>query len=434
MIPRRVRSAATCPPFGWARGAAAGGSDVGLKVRESEEGAIGMLKNVYVAGGVRTPFGAFNGALASMRAPELGSLVIRHALERSGVDGKSVDHVYFGNVIQAGQGQNVARQAALGAGLSTAIGAVTINKVCGSSLRALIMASQTIQCGDANVIVAGGCESMTNAPYLLTKARSGYRMGHGELIDSMIHDGIWDVYKNKHMGSCGDMCAAKYNFSRQEQDAYAVASYTRAAQAWQSGFYKEAVISVEIKSRKGVETVSMDEDVAKFDAAKMSTLKPAFSPDGTITAGNASNINDGAAAMVVYGEEAKTSMGLKPVARILGYANYATEPDWFTVAPVHAIKRLCEKLSLKTSQVDLFEINEAFAVVPMVAMRELGLDHAKVNAYGGAVSIGHPIGASGARILNTLTRGLRWTKGRIGIACLCIGGGEADAVAVELCG
>lgn len=392
-----------------------------------------MLKNVYVAGGVRTPFGSMSGSLSALRAPELGSLCIRNALQRAGVDGQHVDHVYFGNVIQAGLGQNVARQASIGAGLSVSIGAITINKVCGSSLRAVIMAAQAIQCGDAGVIVAGGCESMTNAPYLLMKARQGYRMGHGELIDSMIHDGIWDIYKNKHMGMCGDMCAARYRISREEQDAYAIESYRRAGRAWENGFYKEAVIPVEVKTRKGVEIVSMDEDVAKFDETKMRTLKPAFGADGTITAGNASNINDGAAAMVVYGEAQMNALGLKPVARILGYANFATEPDWFTIAPIHAIKKLCERLSLKYSQVDLFEINEAFSVVPMVAMRELGLDHAKVNAFGGAVSIGHPIGATGARIINTLTRGLRWTKGKIGIACLCIGGGEADAIAVELC-
>ncbi|MCC7293562.1 MAG: thiolase family protein [Phycisphaerales bacterium] len=393
-----------------------------------------MLKNVYVAGGVRTPFGSMSGTLSAMTAPQLGSIVIRQVLQRAGIDPRHVDHVYFGNVLQAGQGQNVARQASLGAGIPDSVGAITINKVCGSSLRAVIMASQAIQCGDADVILAGGCESMTHAPYLLPKARQGYRMGNGELIDSMIHDGIWDVYKNKHMGTCGEMCAAKFKFTRQEQDAYATASYQRATDAWKSGFYAEAVVPVEIKSRKGVETVTMDEDVAKFDASKMATLKPAFSADGTITAGNASGINDGAAGMAVYGEEKMKSLGLKPVARILGYANFATEPDWFTIAPVHAIKKLCEQLSLKVGQVDLFEINEAFSVVPMAAMRELGLDHPKVNAFGGAVAIGHPIGATGSRIVNTLTRGLKWRKGKIGIACLCIGGGEADAIAVELCG
>lgn len=393
-----------------------------------------MLKNVYVAGGVRTPFGSMSGSLSGMTAPQLGSVVIRQVLQRAGIDPRHVDHVYFGNVLQAGQGQNVARQASLGAGIPDSVGAITINKVCGSSLRAVIMASQAIQCGDADIIIAGGCESMTNAPYLLPKARQGYRMGNGELVDSMIHDGIWDVYKNKHMGTCGEMCAAKFKFTRQEQDAFATASYQRATDAWKSGFYAEAVVPVEIKSRKGVETVTMDEDVAKFDASKMATLKPAFSADGTITAGNASGINDGAAGMAVYGEEKMKALGLKPVARILGYANFATEPDWFTIAPIHAIRKLCEQLSLKVGQVDLFEINEAFSVVPMAAMRELGLDHAKVNAFGGAVAIGHPIGATGSRIVNTLTRGLKWRKGKIGIACLCIGGGEADALAVELCG
>lgn len=393
-----------------------------------------MSKHVYLAGGVRTPFGAFNGSLSGLKAAQLGAVVIRHALKRAEAPPDQVDHVYFGNVIQAGHGQNVARQAALGGGIPLGTGCITINKVCGSSLRAVIMAEQAIRCGDFGLIVAGGCESMTNAPYLLTKARQGYRMGHGELLDSMIHDGLWDVYKNKHMGGCGDQCAREYKITRGEQDAYAVSSYKRAGEAWKNGFYKQAVAPVEIAGRKETILVDMDEDVSKFDESKMTSLRPAFGPDGTVTAGNASGINDGAAAMVVVGEEKMKTLGIKPKARILGHANFACEPDWFTTAPIHAIRRLSEKLSLKLSDVDLFEINEAFSVVPVVAMRELGLDPAKVNAFGGAVAIGHPIGATGSRIVDTLVRGLEWRKGRIGIACLCIGGGEADAIAVERVG
>jgi len=373
------------------------------------------------------------GSLGSMKAPELGSVAIRETLKRAAVDAKAVDEVYMGNVIAAGIGQNIARQASIGAGIATDVGAITINKVCGSSMRAVIIASQAIQCGDADLIVAGGCESMTNAPYLLYNARQGYRMGNGQLVDSMIHDGIWDVYNDKHMGTCGDLCADKYKVSREQQDAYAITSYKRAIQAWEDGFYKAEVVPVEVKSRRETIVVDHDEDVAKFREDKMGSLRPAFGKDGTVTAGNASGINDGAASMIVVGEEKMKSLGVKPTAHILGYANAATDPEWFTVAPIHAIKKLSEKISLSLKDVDLFEINEAFSVVPMVAMSELGLDHAKVNVFGGAVAIGHPIGATGARIINTLVRGLEHKGGKIGIACLCLGGGEADAIAVERC-
>ena len=393
-----------------------------------------MLKNVFVAGGVRTPFGAFNGALATMTAPELGAITIRTALQKAGVDGKEVDEVLFGNVLGAGVGQNPARQASLGAGLGVEVGATTINKVCGSSLRAVILAAQAIQCGDAGLIVAGGCESMTGAPYLLRKARSGYRMGHGELIDAMIYDGLWDVYTSRHMGTCGDQCARKYNLSRQDQDTFAIESYTRAIQAWQDGFYATGVVPVEVKSKKSSTLVDHDEDVAKFQGEeKLRALPPAFGADGTITAGNASKINDGAAAMVVFDEDAKKALGLKPAARILGHANVAMESDWFTIAPIYAIRKLCERLKIKPADVDLYEINEAFAVVPLAAIRELRLDRNRVNVAGGAVAIGHPIGATGARIVNTLTRALERHDKTLGIACLCIGGGEASAIAVERC-
>jgi len=393
-----------------------------------------MLKNVYVAGGVRTPFGAFNGSLAALTAPELGSVAIRAALQKAGVDPKEVDEVLFGNVLGAGVGQNPARQASLGAGLGVEVGATTISKVCGSSLRAIILAAQAIQCNDAGLIVAGGCESMTNAPYLLRKARSGYRMGHGELIDAMIYDGLWDVYTSRHMGTCGDQCATKYNISREDQDTFAIESYTRAIRAWEDGFYSAGVVPVEVKSKKSSAIVDHDEDVAKFQGEeKLRALSPAFGAGSTITAGNASKINDGAAAMVVFDDEVKKALGLKPVARILGHANAAMESDWFTIAPIYAIRKLCEHLRIKPSDVDLYEINEAFALVPLVAIRELKLDRNRVNVAGGAVAIGHPLGASGARIVNTLTRALERHEKTLGIACLCIGGGEASAIAVERC-
>ncbi len=393
-----------------------------------------MNKDVFLAGTVRTPFGSFNGALSPMTAPQLGSLAVRASLERAGVKPHDIDEVIFGNVVAAGLGQNVARQVSLGAGIGIEVGCTTVNKVCGSSLRAVMLASQGIQCGDAGLVVVGGCESMTNAPYLLTKARSGYRMGDGRLIDSMIHDGLWDVYNDKHMGTCGDLCAAKYEITRQEQDDYAIESYLRATNSWENGFFAGAVVPVEISGRKGTVVVERDEDVANFRGAdKVRALKPAFGEGGTVTAGNASGINDGAAALVVFGEQKRDALGIKPAARILGFANHAMEPEWFSVAPIHAIRKLAEKLSLSLGDVDLFEINEAFAVVVVVAMKELGLDHAKVNVAGGAVAIGHPIGATGARILNTLIRALHHHDKKIGVACLCIGGGEALAVAIERC-
>ena len=393
-----------------------------------------MNKDVFLAGTVRTPFGSFNGALSPLSAPQLGSLAVRASLERAGVKPHDIDEVIFGNVVAAGLGQNVARQVSLGAGVGIEVGCTTVNKVCGSSLRAVMLASQGIQCGDAGLVVAGGCESMTNAPYLLTKARSGYRMGHGRLIDSMIHDGLWDVYNDKHMGTCGDLCAAKYEITRQEQDDYAIESYLRANTSWENGFFAGAVVPVEIRGRKGTVIVERDEDVAHFRGAdKVRALKPAFGEGGTVTAGNASGINDGAASLVVFDEAKRDALGIKPAARILGFANHAMEPEWFSVAPIHAIRKLADKLSLSLGDVDLFEINEAFAVVVVAAIKELGLDHAKVNVAGGAVAIGHPIGATGARILNTLIRALHHHDRRIGIACLCIGGGEALAVAIERC-
>jgi acetyl-CoA C-acetyltransferase len=393
-----------------------------------------MLKNVYVAGAARTPIGSFSGGLSSLTAAELGSKAIAAALERSGVDPKKVDEVYMGNVLGAGAGQNVARQASFGAGLGTDVGATTINKVCGSGMRAAIHAAQAIQCGDASVVVAGGCESMSNAPYLLPKARTGYRMGNGVLVDAMINDGLWDVYTDQHMGNCGDICAREYKITREQQDDYAIESYTRAVKAWETGFFAREVVPVEIKTRKATTVMDRDEDVAKFQGAeKLRGLRPAFGPDSMVTAGNASGINDGAAAMIVFDDAQKDALGLKPQARILGHANVAQESIWFTTSPIHAIRKLCGRLEIKPTDVDLYEINEAFAVVAQVSIRELGLDHARVNVAGGAVAIGHPIGATGARIMATLINALETHDKKIGIACACIGGGEASAIAIERC-
>jgi acetyl-CoA C-acetyltransferase len=340
--------------------------------------------------------------------------------------------VIFGNVLSAGLGQNPARQAMIGAGLKPSIGATTVNKVCGSGLKAVMLATQAIQCGDADAVIAGGMENMSRAPYLLDKARTGYRMGHGELVDSMIRDGLWDVYNNVHMGLCGDRCAKEYGFTREMQDEYAVASFKRALAAAAGGGFADEIIPVEAPSGKTMGAVREDEQPKRFNEEKLRQLKPAFGKEGTVTAGNASSINDGAAAVLVISAAQARTLGIKPQARILGYATASREPEWFTIAPVGAISQLMDQLSLKVSNVDLFEINEAFSVVPMAAMKEIGIPHEKVNVHGGAVAMGHPIGASGARTLVTLLNAMRQRKATIGIDALCIGGGEAVAMAVEL--
>lgn len=390
-----------------------------------------MIKQVYLAGAARTAIGAFAGAFAEVSAPALGSAVIKAALNRAGVPTTAVDEVIFGNVIGAGLGQNVARQVAIGAGLPVSVGATTVNKVCGSGMKAVIHAAQAIQCGDAELIVAGGTENMTRAPYLLEKARAGYRMGDGTLVDAMIRDGLWDVYNNLHMGACGDHCAARYGFTRSQADDFAVESFRRAIKAQSEGWLSEEIAPVDITDRKGTVTVSRDEGLTRFNEEKLRKLKPAFGADGTVTAGNASSINDGAAALVVVSEKKSGELGVQPQARILGYTVFSREPMWFTLAPAGAIQRLLAQLGLTVADVDLFEINEAFAVVPMASMADLGIPHEKVNVWGGAVALGHPIGASGARVLVTLLNALRQRDAKIGIASLCIGGGEAVAMAVE---
>jgi len=376
-----------------------------------------MSNEVYLAGAVRTPIGTFCGTLESVPAPTLGSAVIKAAIARAGVPSEQVNEVIFGNVVSAGLGQNVARQVAIGAGLSPTVGATSVNKVCGSGLKSVMLAAQAIQCGDASMIVAGGTENMSRAPYLLEKARSGYRMGNGELVDAMIRDGLWDVYKNVHMGLCGDRCAEKYGFTRDQQDEFAITSFKRAIEAAQKGAFAREIEPIQVKAGKETISVSEDENPKKFNEEKLRKLRPAFGDKGTVTAGNASSINDGAAAVVVLSAAKVQQLALKPQAKILGYATYSREPEWFTLAPIGAIEKLLNKLSLSVAQVDLFEINEAFSVVPMAAMKELQIPREKVNVHGGAVALGHPIGASGARTLATLLNALKERNGRVGINC-----------------
>jgi acetyl-CoA C-acetyltransferase len=391
-----------------------------------------MISEIYLAGGVRTAVGAFGGVFSEVPAPALGAAAIKGALERVKLTPDAVDEVIFGNVIGAGLGQNVARQCAIKAGLSPSTGATTVNKVCGSGLKAVMLAAQAIQCGDANVIVAGGTENMTRAPYLLDKARNGYRMGNGEIIDAMIRDGLWDVYNNMHMGTCGDRCATKCEITRQQQDDFAVSSFQRALTAQSSGAFKDEIIEVQAPAGKAFVQVIEDENPKKFNEEKLRQLTPAFGKDGTVTAGNASSVNDGAAAVVVLSADECKRLSVTPQARVIGYATASREPEWFALAPIGAISRLLDNLSLKVSDIDLFEINEAFSVVPLAAIKDLGIEREKVNVKGGAVALGHPIGASGARTLVTLIHAMRQRKAKRGMDVLCIGGGEAVALAVEL--
>jgi len=393
-----------------------------------------MLKDIYLAGGVRTPIGAFRGGLSTVPAPVLGSVAVKGTLMRAGVDANQVDEVIFGNVLGAGLGQNAARQVSLGAGLSPSVGSTTVNKVCGSGLKAVMLAAQAIQCGDARIVIAGGTESMSQAPYLLPKARAGYRMGHGQLIDSLIQDGLWDVYSGTHMGTCGDRCAERCAFSRRDQDDFAVASYQRALQWQQNDARAGEIVTVEVPGRTGPALVQQDEEPARFNEEKLRSLRPAFDESGTVTAGNASSINDGAAAVVVLSEDNVQKWGIAPAARVAGYATFSREPEWFTLAPVGAIEQLLRQLNWKVEDVDLFEVNEAFSVVPMAVMKELNVPHEKMNVHGGAVALGHPIGASGARVLVTLLHAMKHRAATRGIASLCIGGGEAVAMAVDVKG
>jgi len=391
------------------------------------------MKDVVVVSAARTPIGSFQGALASQSAPRLGAVAVRAALERGGVPGDAVGEVYLGCVLPAGIGQAPARQAAIAAGIPPAVGAVTINKVCGSGLKAVVFGANAIVTGEHEVVVAGGMESMSNAPYLLPKAREGYRLGHGQVIDSLINDGLWDAYGNVHMGDCAELCAKEKGITRADQDAFAVESYKRALRAQAEGKFRGEIVPVEIAQKKGApKIVAEDEEPGRGDIEKLPTLRPAFQKDGTVTAGNASSINDGAAALVLAAAEVAQARGWKPLGRIVGAAGHAQAPEWFTTAPAGAIERLLGKIGWKKDDVDLWEINEAFAVVSIANNRMLGLDPARVNVWGGAVALGHPIGASGARVLVTLLSALRAAGKRRGVASLCIGGGEGIALAVEL--
>ena len=385
-----------------------------------------------IVSAVRTPLGSFNGVFSSVPATKLGSIAIAEALKRIDVPPERVDDVYMGCVLSAGLGQAPARQASIGAGIPNSVGATTVNKVCGSSLKTLIMAAQAIALGDARIVVAGGMENMTRAPYLLEKARQGYRLGHAELVDSLVKDGLWDVYNNIHMGDGGELCAAKYRLARKEVDDFALESYRRAQEAVATGIFKREIVPVDVPQRKAAPlTVTDDEEPSRVDLSKMRELKPVFREDGVLTVGNSPSCNDGAAALVVMAEEEATHLGLAPMARIIGYAGAALAPEWFTIAPVEAIRLVLKKTGLSISDIDLFEINEAFSAVSLAINRELGLDHKRVNVNGGAVALGHPIGATGARMLTTLLHAMEARGARRGLAGLCIGGGEALAVVVE---
>jgi acetyl-CoA C-acetyltransferase len=388
---------------------------------------------VVIAGYARTPMGGFQGALGSVKATELGAVAVRAALERSGATPDQVEQIFMGCVLPAGLGQAPARQAGLGAGLPLSVEATTVNKMCGSGMQAAIMAHDALVAGSAEVIVAGGMESMTGAPYLLAKHRGGARLGHDAVIDSMFLDGLEDAYTpGRLMGVFADDAARAYQFTREAQDEYAIRSLTRAKAAQESGAFDREIVAVEVQSRKGPETVDADEQPAKADASRIPTLKPAFGKDGTVTAANASSISDGAAALVLTRQSTAERLGLPVVARVVAHAAHAHEPGLFTTAPVPAMRKALEKAGWKASDVDLFEVNEAFAVVAMIAAKELGLPSDALNVNGGACALGHPIGASGARILCTLLAALEARGGRRGLASLCIGGGEATAMAVEL--
>jgi acetyl-CoA C-acetyltransferase len=390
------------------------------------------MKDIVILGGARTPIGSFQGTLSSLSAPKLGSIAIRCALQNAGVQAEQIQQVIMGNVLQAGVGQAPARQAGIGAGIPAVAGAVTINKVCGSGLKAVMYAANDIRCGEYDLAVAGGMESMSNAPYALPQARTGYRMGPGKMVDLMIHDGLWDPYGDKHMGMCAEACVTKYSFTREQQDDFSRESYRRAQDAVRTGKFRKEIAVVEIEGKKGKSVVVDDEEPFTAPLDKMGTLKPAFLKDGgTVTAANASKINDGAAALIVTSADYAQQNNLEPIARIIAQSTAAHEPEWFTTAPAKAIDIVLKRAGMTADDIDLFEINEAFAVVALAAMKDVNIPHEKLNVHGGAVAIGHPIGASGARILVTLIHALEDRGLKRGLAAICIGGGEAAAMIVE---
>jgi len=390
------------------------------------------MSDVVILSAVRTPIGSLNGSLAHLTAPQLGAIAARAAIDRAGLRPEQIDETIFGNVVSAGLGQAPARQVGLGAGVPDSAGALTVNKVCGSGLMAAILAGNRIQAGEAQLVLAGGMESMGRAPYLLDRARSGYKMGHGQLLDSMILDGLWDPYTQMPMGRCGELCVEKFHFSRESQDDYALESYRRALSAQADGRFAPELVPVQAPGKGGsASAVTSDEEPTKSDLQKLRTLRPVFKTDGTLTAGNSPAVNDGAAALAIASAQAADAYGVRPIARIIASAGAATAPEWFSVAPIDAIRRLWKKTGWAPESVDLYEINEAFAAVTMAAIQELKLDPERVNVHGGAVALGHPIGATGARILVTLIHAMHARDAQRGIAALCLGGGEALALAVE---
>ncbi len=396
---------------------------------------MAAFDDVVIISGCRTAVGKFQGSLADLTAPQLGAVVVREAVKRAGLNSDQVDECIMGNVLPAGLGQNPARQAAIFGGLSPATGAMTINKVCGSGLKAVALAAQAVQTGNSSIVVAGGMESMTNAPYLLPQARKGYRLGNGKVIDSMVHDGLWDIYNDYHMGITGENVAEKYGITREEQDDFAVNSHRKAVAAWKECRFKSQIVPVELPAKKkGDPPVLFEKDESPREDTTIETLrslKPAFKKDGTVTAGNAPGVNDGAAAVVVTSAKRATELGVQPMVRIVAQATSGVEPKWVMMAPVDAVKKIWEKTGWKKDDVDLYELNEAFSVQALGVMRELALDPNRVNVNGGAVAIGHPIGASGARVLVTLIYEMTRRNAKRGIAALCLGGGNAVAMAVE---
>ena len=391
-----------------------------------------MQRKSVIVAAKRTPIGAFQGGLSPLSASDLGAIVIKNILDDAKVETHLVDEVIMGNVLSAGQGQAPARQATLKSGCSNSVESLTINKMCGSGLKAVMLADQAVRSGDADIVVAGGMESMSNAPHLIQDIRSGKRLGHGKFIDSMIHDGLWDVYNDKHMGNCAEMLAIERNYTRESQDEYAIDSYRRSISAIEKGIFNTEIVPVEVPNRGGGSIlIEKDEEPTNVIFEKIPKLRPAFESSGTITAGNASKLNDGAAALLVMEEQKAKELGIKPLGSILGHLSSAHEPEWFTTAPGKAIEALLNKLDLNSDNIDLWEINEAFSVVSMAAIQDFNLNKEKVNIYGGAVALGHPIGASGASILTTLINGMERTDSKLGLATLCIGGGEASALIIQ---
>ena len=390
------------------------------------------MEDILIISGARTPVGSFNGTLSPLKAPELGAIAIKEAVKRANVKPESISEVIMGCVLQGGIGQAPARQASIGAGIPESVPCMTVNKVCGSGLKSVMLGAQSIMTGESDIVVAGGMESMTNAPYFLDKARSGYRMGNGKIIDGMVYDGLWDPYSNTHMGNIGEICAREKNITREQQDEFAKGSYEKALDAIKNGHLKEQIVPVEIKDRKGnVTVIDEDEEPKKLNIEKGLKLKPAFEKDGTITAFNASKINDGAAAVVMASKAKTDELGLKPMARIIEQATHAQSPNWFTTAPAYAIEKILKKSGISKDDIDLFEVNEAFAVVSCAVNTIAGLDNSKVNVTGGAIAFGHPIGASGTRLLVSMLYNLKRLNKKYGLVTLCIGGGEATAVIIE---